>query len=198
MAYLKIDINVTGLKALAAKYPAAVRTGAASGIEESILLLENQVLTNIQAGRPPHGAAVSTSTLIHSVFAEIRGEAANLHGIVAVNPPADTYALVVEEGRRPGAKMPPPDALILWIRKKWGQSIGVTATAIGKEWKHRGTRRQAVQSAERSLAWILARSIGHKGFPGVHMFRKAFEMHRQNVAAILNLHISEAVRTLNR
>jgi len=198
MPNLHLEIDTTGLKALAAKYPVAVAAGAARGIEESILLLEHTVKTNIQIGRPPHGSAVSTETLIRGVFEEMRGSEANPYGVVGVSPPADRYALVVEEGRRPGAKMPPPDALIIWIRKKWRGVIGVTATAIGKEWKHRGTRQQARQSAERSLAWILARSIGRKGFPGIHMFRRAFETRRENVSAIIKGHIDAAVAALNR
>jgi hypothetical protein len=63
------------------------------------------------------------------------------------------YAIVMEKGRRPGAKMPPPDAIQYWVTRKFG--------VRGKE-------------AE-SLAFVIARSIGRKGIEGRKMLEQGFE-----------------------
>jgi hypothetical protein len=67
---------------------------------------------------------------------------------------ADTdYAVVLNEGRRPGARRPPASALVRWIIKS---SAGVAWFAKIRAANPRITVRQA--------AYILARSIGRKGF----------------------------------
>src|SRR5574337_965440 len=130
MANKIFSITVTGVKELAEKFPLAVRAGAERGIEKAILLLENAVKTKIQQGRPPHGATVATGTLIGSVFSEMRGSPVAPYGVVAVSPPADRYALVIEKGRTPGARMPPPEALLIWVRQKLRDAVGVTASVL--------------------------------------------------------------------
>lgn len=197
MANKIFTISITGVKELMEKYPLAVRAGAEIGIEKAILLLENAVKTNIQQGRAPHGATVATGTLLASVFSEMRGTPAAVHGVVAVSPPADRYALVVEMGRTPGARMPPPSALILWVRQKLGNAITAVATVTGKGGKTQRSKAKA-KSAEEGLAFLIARSIGKKGFPGVHMFERAFTEQQQNVQQIVQEEIRGAVATLGR
>jgi hypothetical protein len=189
-----INFDMRQVDAWAREFPPAVAKGAEQGITESILLLENAVKSNILTGRPPHGATSASGTLLGHVFSELRGTPASPRGIVAVSPPADQYALVVEKGRTPGKRMPPPQALIAWVRKRFPTVISATARAFGKAEK-RLTRRQARQSAELSFAWIVARSIGKKGFPGIHMFERAFTEHRPHVIEIIGARIREAVQT---
>jgi hypothetical protein len=191
------SITVTGVKELVAKYPLAVRTGAELGIEKAILLLENAVKTKIQQGRPPHGATVATGTLYGAVFSEMHGSPVAPYGVVAVSPPADRYALVVEKGRTPGARMPPPEALITWVRQKLGQAITAVATVTGKSGKPQRAKAKAAD-ADRSLAFVVARSIGRKGFPGVHMFENAFNEQQQNVQQIIQEEIRGAIAAIGR
>jgi hypothetical protein len=56
------------------------------------------------------------------------------------------YAPVMEEGRTPGAKMPPPEALRAWVALKVGADVD---------------------------PFVIARSIGRKGIKGKHMLREA-------------------------
>jgi len=191
-------IEFSGVKELEQKFPVAVHAGAQVGIQKSILLLENAVKTNIAQGRPGgHGGAVATGTLLGAVFSEMMGTPVNPYGIVAVSPPADRYGLVVEEGRRPGQKMPPPEALILWVRRKFRDAISVTATVLGKGGQPRRSKKKAA-ATERGLAFVIARSIGKKGFPGVHMFRRAFTEHTADVQKIITEEIQGAVATIGR
>lgn len=62
------------------------------------------------------------------------------------------YGEVVEHGRTPNQAMPPVDALVPWVRAK----LDVPDDEV------------------RSVAFLVARSIGKKGFKGADMFAKAF------------------------
>lgn len=61
------------------------------------------------------------------------------------------YAAVVEEGRRPGARQPPTDVLVPWVRRKLGVS-----------------RKEA-----KGVAFVVARAIGVRGIPGKHILKTA-------------------------
>lgn len=137
-------------------------------------LLENAVKTNIAQGRAGgHGGAVATGTLLGSVFGEMHGSPVAVHGVVAAGPPADRYALVVERGRTPGRRMPPAEALLVWVRQKL---------------------HPASDKIARSLAFVIARSVGRKGFPGVHMFENAFRAHQANVRRLIRRRAVEECR----
>jgi hypothetical protein len=89
---------------------------------------------------------VDEGILRGGIFTDIRGEGIGIHGIVAPGGGSRDYAAVVENGRRPGARMPPPQALRNWLR-------------------HHGL--------PESMAFVVARSIARKGTKGAHMFAKA-------------------------
>jgi hypothetical protein len=72
------------------------------------------------------------------------------------------YAIVMEKGRRPGARMPPVSAIQYWVTRKFGVS--------GKE-------------AE-SLAFVIARSIGRKGIKGHKMLEEGYEAAEPTVKRI--------------
>lgn len=80
---------------------------------------------------------------------EQRSMGRKLRGLV-VNPVS--YAWPVEAGRRPG-KMPPVDAIKLWVIRK--------GIARGKE--------------ADSAAFLIARAIGRRGTQGSQMFEEGFD-----------------------
>ena len=67
------------------------------------------------------------------------------------------YADVIERGRRPGATMPPPDALATWVARKMGSGVS---------------------------PYVVARAIGRKGIQGRHMLERAVMATRSAAAAI--------------
>ena len=73
--------------------------------------------------------------------------------LVSIDVP---YAANVELGRRPGARMPPPSALVGWVRR----NLGLTGRAA------------------RSAAFAIARKIGRRGIRGRKMLAKAVRGHR--------------------
>ena len=69
-----------------------------------------------------------------------------------------SYGAPVEYGRAAG-KMPPVDAIELWVKRK----------GIASEGK------------ERNVAFLIARAIGRRGTEGAYMFRDGFEAARPNI-----------------
>ena len=113
-----------------------------SGMEEALAYMKGLV-----QGKTP----VDTGLLRGSIFTEIRGTMLDFHGVVAPGPAVKEYASVMELGRRPGARMPPVDAIVRWVIRKQIASGG----------------------SARSVAFLIARSIGRKGIRGRHMFEEA-------------------------
>jgi len=77
------------------------------------------------------------------------------------------YAGVIEQGRRPGAKMPPLEALIPWVRRH----LKIEYTARSGETKTRKPRKDSEE--ERRLAFIVARAIKERGIEGKHVLEGA-------------------------
>lgn len=63
------------------------------------------------------------------------------------------YAIVIDQGRRPGARMPPPEALKLWVEKVLGID----------------------PSESRQVAFLVARSIAKKGIEARHFVEQGLK-----------------------
>lgn len=102
--------------------------------------------------RTPRGA---TGLLKQSVFGEVRGDGLALTGVVAAS---QAYAPVVELGRRKGS-FPPLGPIQLWVRRK----LNVPEERV------------------RGVAFLIARKISKRGFPGRFMFRDALADRREAI-----------------
>jgi hypothetical protein len=101
-----------------------------------------------------------TATLARSITSDITGTTARVWSPL-------TYAAVMEQGRRPGAKMPPPAALAGWAR------------------------RHGFQTDPGSL-FVLARAIGRRGIAGRFYFRRAAEALQRQLPSIIAQALREA------
>lgn len=77
-------------------------------------------------------------------------------GVAIYNPLL--YASVIEEGRRPGSKMPPIDEIARWVLRK-----GLV----------KGRRGVAREKAARGIAFVIARGIARKGMKPRHILAKS-------------------------
>jgi hypothetical protein len=77
-------------------------------------------------------------------------------GVMIYN--AEVHAAVIEHGRRPGARMPPPAVLGEWARRK----------GLLRDVPKRGR-----QAAQRSLGFVIARAIARKGLPARRVLDRA-------------------------
>ena len=123
-------------------------------ITEAAVFLQREVQL-----RTPQGVS-GASGLLGSIQQKVHGRGTPLvRGIVS---PASPYGEVIERGRRPGRGMPPRGSLLRWIEVKMGKSP---------------------EEAQR-LEFVVRRSIGRKGFAGVHMFERAFKENQPQLEAM--------------
>lgn len=128
-------------------------------MDESLLYLKGLVQEN---------TPVNLGLLRGGIFTEQRGVGVERHGLVSPSPATKEYAYVQELGRKPGSRMPPVDAILLWVRRK--HLGGVYSTRTRRRMGSKATQ----ASQDRSVAFLIARSIGRKGTPAHHMFQKAW------------------------
>lgn len=117
-----------------------------SAVTEATLLLERVV----KLATPIGVTGVARGSIAH----QIRRGVAVQRGVrirAELGSPA-RHVPVLEAGRTPGRRRPPAEALELWVRRR----LGIT------------NRKEA-----RGVAFVIARSIGKKGFKGLEMFEKA-------------------------
>lgn len=76
----------------------------------------------------------------------------------------DSYAGVIEFGRRKGARQPPVSAILDWMKEK---NIRLQ--------KKGGGFIKETPALRRSVAFLIARSIGKNGIEGIHYYRDAIE-----------------------
>lgn len=107
---------------------------------------------------------VSSGKLLNSLTYKIRVRYGKPTIDFTVKGPAGQYADVIEFGRKPNSKMPPVSAIEKWIRMKplklrnrQGEFIKSTETAI------------------KSAAYNIARSIGEKGIEGINYYGEAID-----------------------
>lgn len=81
-----------------------------------------------------------------------------------VKPAAGNYADVIEYGRKPGAKMPPVSAIEQWIKIK-----------PLKLRNRQGEFIKSTESAIKSAAYAIAKSIGENGIVGIKYYQEAID-----------------------
>jgi hypothetical protein len=84
---------------------------------------------------------------------------------------AQAYASVIEDGRRPGARMPPPEAILNWMNQK----------NIRLQKKGGGFIKETPE-LRKAAAFQIARSIGKKGIEGIHYYRDAIDVTSEEYA----------------
>lgn len=146
-----------------AQMPAIVERELRAAMTASLALIE-------QDGR--RGAARDTEQLATGPWVnEISGSGLNLEGKVG---PSARYGIVVERGRRPGAKAPPVSALIGWVTR------------------HPFSGRGSI----RSKAFVLARAIGRRGIRARPFLVPAYRTNRPAIAALFQRANAQAVAHL--
>lgn len=122
----------------------------------------------LEEGVVLHTPVGATAILAGSITTDITGSAVNLTGrVFSQDRPVKVAS--VEEGRKPG-KMPPVESILLWVRRKLG--------------------------GDRSVAFLVARSIGRKGTKGAGMFSKAFQERKGRVEQMWDKALDRLVRDL--
>lgn len=105
---------------------------------------------------------VASGTLLNSLTYKLRIRYNKPTIDFTVKGDAGRYADVIEYGRKPGAKMPPVKAIEQWIRIK-----------PLKLRNKQGEFIKSTESAIKSAAFAIAKSIGEKGIEGINYYQDA-------------------------
>jgi hypothetical protein len=152
--------DMSALKDMYKNYERVKNQHFKTAMERAVLVVKG----NVQSGIPT-GASGSTRSSITSQVISGPGSTVGKGGSVVGkvgssmrSPNISVY--VLNAGRKPGGKMPPPGALIKWL--------GV------------GTAGQTLQQT----AFLIARSIGRKGTKGLHYFQKGLQASKSSIDAL--------------
>jgi hypothetical protein len=110
-ATASFTVDISGLRALASRYPQAYKREVVSVLDLVVRRLEGAVVA-----KTPKGVG-GAAGLAGSIFGEVRNFGNTITGVVGT-PLA--YGIVVELGRRPGKRMPPLAPIELWARRMLG------------------------------------------------------------------------------
>ena len=105
---------------------------------------------------------VASGTLLNSLTYKLRIRYNKPTIDFTVKGDAGRYADVIEYGRKPGAKMPPVSAIEKWIRIK-----------PLKLRNRQGEFIKSTESAIKSAAFAIAKSIGENGIEGISYYQDA-------------------------
>lgn len=134
------------------------------GMETSVQELERMVRVNT-----PRGVGIGAG-LRGSIAGEVRGRGFDVQGVVGTPL---VYGPVVELGRRPGQKAPPPGALDLWVQR----ILGVPPEEVKR------------------AAFLIGRAIGRRGIPGRFMFKRAKEEFERSRLPRIIAQMGQAIAT---
>ena len=95
------------------------------------------------------------------------------HGATLFNDAV--HAPIIEDGRRPGARMPPVAVIQRWAERKLHLTDRALEKAVAKSGKGKKTKalREAAKIDARGIAFLMARAIGRRGIKGKHVLRNA-------------------------
>ena len=105
---------------------------------------------------------VASGTLLNSLTYKLRIRYNKPTIDFTVKGEAGNYADVIEYGRKPGAKMPPVSAIEQWIKLK-----------PLKLRNRQGEFIKSTESAIKSAAFAIAKSIGENGIVGINYYQDA-------------------------
>ena len=107
---------------------------------------------------------VASGTLLNSLTYKLRIRYNKPTVDFTVKDAAGQYADVIEFGRKPNSKMPPVSAIEKWIRIK-----------PLKLRNRQGEFIKSTESAIKSAAYAIAKSIGINGIEGIHYYQEAID-----------------------
>ncbi len=127
--------------------------------DRHLMIAMNKSVAKIE-GRAKKNAPVGVSSrLRNSLASSVKSMPGSIVGRVGSTMKGEVYPIVMETGRRAGAKMPPSSALERWVRIR----LGVPPRRV------------------KSVAFLVARGIGRKGIKGRHFLRKAYTSSRRQI-----------------
>jgi len=146
------SVKIEGLDKLDFEHaPEHVRKNVTDAMNKSVITVVSEV-------RPLTPVGVS-SRLRNSIGSTVETTQSTVIGRVGSSLKSEEYPAVMELGRRPGAAMPPVDALMRWVHLKMGIS----------------------NEKARGVAYVVARAISRRGIKGYFYLKRGLEASRVRI-----------------
>lgn len=163
-----LDVQIIGLEEQLRKignFGPLLNKHLVQGMEKATKYTVSKIVPGVPVG--------VSARLKNSIGSEIKTEGiGSVVGRVGSSLKDEEYPAVMEFGRKPGAKMPPPDALVRWVHVK-----GLAGTySIKTRRRQGGKKRQA--NEDLAVAWMIARAISRKGIKGKFYMKQGLEKAR--------------------
>ncbi len=156
--------------------PGIVREKLTAAMYEAVAFLETKVKENLPTVLDGLSRGVGVfgdqGGLRSTIHGEVQKGTMAIKGVVAHGK--ELYGDIIEKGREPGKAMPPKGSLVRWIEVKFG------------------LRTEEAQKIE----FVVRRKIAQKGFPGIHMFERAFDNNFADLAKLFDRHGFDIARTI--
>lgn len=112
-----------------------------------------------------------SARLKNSIGSEVKTEGiGSVVGRVGSSLKDEEYPAVMEFGRRPGARMPPPEALVRWVHVKH-----LAGTYSIKTHRRTGNKKSQAEE-DLQTAFLIARAIARRGIKGKFFMKRGLEM----------------------
>lgn len=164
------NVSVDGLERfqrMMSKFPEVFYKHFKAGMHRSVTAIHKDVVPNTPVG--------VSSRLRNSMVSEVTQTMGSVVGRVGSSLTAEIYPMVMEKGRRPGARMPPPQALERWVHIQLG----------------------VPNERALSVAFVIARSIARRGIKGHFMLKNAWESNRLKVREYLKNSLIDATKEMS-
>lgn len=139
---------------------------------EDILSLQGDSMVTAIRDEIQNAGKIASGNLLNSVQYEVL----TTQGIVTLNIKALSYLQWIDQGRRPGSKMPPLDSILEWVELRGLRSRKDLNTPPGKD---------KLPQTNLSLAFVIARAIGRDGIPATGVIQNPFNQTKdKNISAI--------------
>lgn len=176
---LQIDIDTSEVDSFVVKFPISgpkiAEKGLSSALDESLAFATGQVVDL---------APVNTGIFRGSIFNENRGVEVDLfrgidmEGIVSSSD-FEPKVNAIEFGRAAG-KMPPIEAILLWVKQR--KLAGVFSVKTGKRLGSKATK----ERQDLAAAWGIAKHIAATGTEAQRVFERAFEASIEPIGKIFD------------
>jgi len=192
---LSIEIDTSQVDRFVARFPVSgpriAERELRIGLDDALGYTMTQVVD-----RTP----VNTGVLRESIYDEITGLRVNIGGVdlegIVSSSDYEPKVNAVEFGRKPG-KMPPVEAIALWVRRKG--LAGAYKVTAGKTGRHtRIGKREQQRREDWSLAWAIAIKIKRAGTKGAFMFTKAFEASQSYIVKVMDAAVDRILNAWSR
>ena len=159
-----------------------INEGTVDGLQMVGSMGATEVKKSIYSSRPR--PPIDTSAMKNQQVWELMS--GNMGVRIGPTPDVLTRTVVMEHGRRPGARRPPIDAIERWVHRKG------LADGFSKQGRRRKKKGQA--NRERGIAFAIARSIAKKGIKARRFYARAAPRIAKAAAGILNAAIGRRLK----